>query len=841
VQRNVEERIRSKMKARGIADAVMDDFVEKVRRASHQPAFVPLSEVETPGPDLLVTLSKDSAWLDRLEDRGMQLLEQLVVIKLNGGRSTTMGGSVPKGILLAKDGLSYLEIVIAQMEALGKEYGLRIPLILMNSFFTHDLSMEIVNRLRVPVMTLLQSQVPRLLQDTFAPLETDTEEDWVPPGHGDLYDSMRHSGLLDRLLSQGYRWAFISNLDNLAACLDPWILGLMDEERIDFLLEVTDRTNADRKGGTPILRDRRLQLLEIAQVKPEERAVFQDIHRFPFFNTNNIWVDLRALSSALSHGAMNLPIIQNRKTVAGQDVVQLETAMGAALGCFGRAKALKVGRGRFFPTKKVSDLFVLQSDACVLDSLFRLRRNPLRPSSLPMMPRVFFSEDFLNSPLAMNDRFDDPGSISLLRADVLDVYGSVHFGANVTIRGRVEIRAGNDDTYHIPRGRILSGGRYPPLARWHGQDAHAAGPDLYPLELSRLAVEKVWGSAAIGWAFSKDMANLPIIGELWETFDGQDEGSVVLNGSHRLKPLRELVSELKAALVGDELTDFVDRSFPLLIKYLFPSQALSVQVHPDDAYATEHENSRGKTEMWLVLNAAHGSFAILGWEEGLSKQDILRKLREGDLHSALRTVHPRPGDVYFIPPGTVHALGPGVSVLEIQQNSDVTYRLYDWNRADDTTIARPLHIEKALDVLDFTHVPEYRITSLRVPCEKGECVYLCACTHFAACRWDLRGKTAFVSDPSRFWVLNVVAGQGSIQWPGGDPLWVEQGSTLLIPAGLGAFSMEPSGPVSLVKSWVPDLWRDIVVPLRASGFSDVQIAGLGGMGRGNDLRGVLSL
>ncbi len=541
----------------------------------------------------------------------------------------------------------------------------------------------------------------------------------------------------------------------------------------------------------------------------------------------------------LANGAMDLPIIQNRKTVASQQVVQVETAMGAALGCFSRAKALKVGRGRFFPTKKISDLFVLQSDACVLDATFRLRRNPSRPTSLPLMPRVFFSEDFLNSPLDMDNRFEDPRSISLLRSDVLDVYGSVYFESNVTVRGRVEIRGGTDDVYRVSRGRILSDGRFPPRPARPKTESEVSTPDLYPLELSRIAVEKIWGSPTIGWAFSKDMPNLPIIGELWETFDGQDEGSVVLNGSHRLKPLRELVGELGASLVGQDLVHYVGRSFPLLIKYLFPAQALSVQVHPDDEYARLHENGRGKTEMWLVLSAAHKSFVIVGWAHGLRKQDILAKINEGDFSSALRTIHPKPGDVYFIPSGTVHALGPGISVLEIQQNSDITYRLYDWNRLDSTGIARPLNLEKALDVLNFDQVPDYRIHPVQLTQDTGQCAFLCACRYFAVCRWDLSGKTPFMSDPARFWVLNVVAGQGSIEWPDADPIWLEQGSTLLIPAGLGEFTVEPSGFISLVKSWVPDLRKDIVSPLRAAGFSDEEIASLGGKGPGNDLREVL--
>jgi mannose-6-phosphate isomerase len=277
----------------------------------------------------------------------------------------------------------------------------------------------------------------------------------------------------------------------------------------------------------------------------------------------------------------------------------------------------------------------------------------------------------------------------------------------------------------------------------------------------------------------------------------------------------------------------------LLIKYLFPSQALSVQVHPDDDYARTHEQGSGKTEMWLVLSAAHKSFIILGWAPGLTKQDIVKELEAGNFRPVLRTIRPKPGDVYFIPSGTVHALGPGVSVLEIQQNSDITYRLYDWDRLDKTGTPRQLHVGKALDVLDFEPSADHRIQPIRVMHETGSCEYLCACRYFAVCRWDLNKKTEFVSDPSRFWVLNVIAGQGSLEWPDADPIWLEQGVTLLIPAQLGKFSVDPSGPLSLIKSWLPELGKDIVHELRSAGIPDADILALGGPGPGNDLRDIL--
>jgi UTP--glucose-1-phosphate uridylyltransferase len=828
--------IRAKMKSRGIDRRVIDDFTRKAQRASRESAYIPLSKAETPGPDLLFHISADRDRIGRLEREGLRLLDRAVVIKLNGGLSTTMGGRAPKGILEAKDGLSYLEIVVRQMQALHQEHHCRTPLMLMNSFFTHAPTMEIVGRFDLPIMTLIQSQVPRLQADTFAPLEAGDDLDWTPPGHGDIYDCLLRSGWLEKLIRQGYRWAFISNLDNLAASLEPWILGLMAEDDVDFLMEVTDRTNADRKGGTPVVIGGRLHLLEIAQVAPEDRAAFQDIHRFPFFNTNNLWVQLEALEAVLASGALELPLIQNKKNVAGREIIQIETAMGAALGFFPRARALRVGRERFFPTKKVADLFVLRTDACVLDHMARLRRNPERPDNLPFLPRVFFSDDFLDSPLAMSERFQDPASVSILRADIFDVYGDVYFESKVTVEGRVEVRGAPGATYRIPSGALLRDGRFPPPTPKETRPLGTCDYELYPFELSRMAVEKVWGSSQIGWGLPREMANLPAIGELWETFDGRDEGSVILNGPYRLTPLRELTQELGGALIGTELTHLIGSPFPLLIKYLFPSQALSVQVHPDDQYAAAHGKPQGKKEMWLVLSAAPDSFTILGWRPGFTKEAIQRAIRSGDFDSILNVVRPQPGDVYFIPPGTVHALGPGVAVLEIQQNSDVTYRLHDWDRVGADGKKRTLHLEEALGALAYDYEPSFAVRPLEIRDGAGECAFLCACARFAACKWVIGGKIDFASDPHRFWVLNVILGQGYLGWPGGDPLWLEQGSTVLIPAGLGSFHVDPVGSLTMVKSWLPNLMRDVVEPLRAAGFSADEIRALGGAGPQNEIR-----
>ena len=450
------------MESRGLDASTIDDFLRLVRRVrSEASGYVPINEVLKADENRLLSVPSDPEELRRLENRGRNLLSRVAVVKLNGGRATTMGGRIPKGIVEAKSGLSYLEIIIRQTAALRKELSANVPLVLMNSFFTHEPTMEIVSRFDVPVLTFIQNQVPRLVEDTLEPLDTGTDEDWTPPGHGDVYVSLRRTGLLERLRKDGIRWAFISNLDNLAACLEPWILGLIERDSIDFLLEVTDRTEADLKGGTLVIRDGCLDLLEIAQVAPEDRSTFMDIHRFPVFNTNNVWVDLDVLAQALDARSLDLPIILNRKDILGTKILQLETAMGAAVASFPRSRGLRVERDRFFPTKRVGGLFVLQTDACQLDDLFRVRRNQRLSESLPYRPLVVFSGDFVDSPEKLWERFEDPASVSLIDAWSLEVSGKAYFERDVKIVGKVKVEVPPGQVYRIPRGTVLKDGCYP--------------------------------------------------------------------------------------------------------------------------------------------------------------------------------------------------------------------------------------------------------------------------------------------------------------------------------------------------------------------------------------------
>ena len=248
------------------------------------------------------------------------------------------------------------------MLALRERYDARLPLVLMDSFSTRDDSLEALAahpRLDVGLpLDFIQNKEPKLLVEDLTPVQwpADPALEWCPPGHGDLYTALVTSGMLEQLLEQGFEYAFVANSDNLSAVLDPRILTWLRAERIPFAMEVTDRTEADRKGGHLAVRrsDGRLVLRETAQTPDEDLEALQDITRHRYVNTNNLWVSLPALREAMGDGFLALPMIRNQKTVDPSDksspaVYQLETAMGAAIEVFEGARALRVPRTRFAP------------------------------------------------------------------------------------------------------------------------------------------------------------------------------------------------------------------------------------------------------------------------------------------------------------------------------------------------------------------------------------------------------------------------------------------------------------------------------------------------------------
>jgi UTP--glucose-1-phosphate uridylyltransferase len=390
-------------------------------------------------------------------------LERAVVLKLNGGLGTSMGMTQAKSLVEVKEGHTFLDVIAREVLYLRERYGARIPLLLMDSFATREDTLAALERypdLKLDGLPLdfMQGKVPKLLADGYEPVswEADPSLEWAPPGHGDVFTSLASSGMLDTLLEQGYEYLFLSNSDNLGAVLEPRILSWFAREELPFVSETVDRTEADRKGGHLARRadDGGLVLRETAQVPDDDQEAFEDTERHRFFNANNIWVNLRALKQALDErdGVLGLPMIVNRKTVDPSDssspeVLQLETAMGAAIGVFEGAAALHVPRARFAPVKTSNQLLIVRSDAYELADDWTVQLAGGRDT----IPIVELSDEFKLLP-DFESRFP-AGPPSLIEADRLEVDGDVHFGRDVTIRGRVHI----DGPAEIPDGAVLEG------------------------------------------------------------------------------------------------------------------------------------------------------------------------------------------------------------------------------------------------------------------------------------------------------------------------------------------------------------------------------------------------
>jgi len=280
-------------------------------------------------------------------------------------------------------------------------------------------------------------------------------EVWYPPGHGDFYESFYNSGLLDELIEQGCEYCFISNIDNLGATVDINILNsLIDDQGgppPDFLMEVTDKTRADVKGGTLIYYEGKLRLLEIAQVPNEHVDDFKSVKTFKIFNTNNLWARLKAIKNIIEAGNMHMEIIVNHKTLDnGMNIIQLETASGAAIKNFDKPLGLNVPRSRFLPVKKTSDLLL------VMSNLYRIKNGSLIMSPKRMFPSVPLVKLGDKEFAKVRDFLKRFASIpDMLELDHLTVSGDVTFGKGVSLRGTVIIIANHGDRIDIPAGAIL--------------------------------------------------------------------------------------------------------------------------------------------------------------------------------------------------------------------------------------------------------------------------------------------------------------------------------------------------------------------------------------------------
>jgi UTP--glucose-1-phosphate uridylyltransferase len=447
--------------------------LEKMRDAGAHPAELAamgrrLEQLDDPEAGRLPSdVLQPLADLPRLEDlpdpgpdRARELLDQLAVIKLNGGLGTSMGLAGPKSLLTIKPDTTFLDVIATQVLALREQHGARLPLLVMNSFATRGPSLEALRRydgLREQELPLdfLQGREPKLRADDLMPVQWPANPDleWCPPGHGDLYTALAASGTLDALLDAGLRWAFVSNSDNLGALADVRLAGWIAEQQVPFTMEAVRGTAADRKGGHLARRDGQVVLRESAQV-PDGDTSFTDVERWRYYNTNNLWVDLLALRDlqAADPGAPALPLIVNRKTVDPRDkastpVIQLETAMGAAVGSIAGARAVQVPRTRFAPVKTTNDLLVVWSDAYELTADGRMA-----PRFEGSGPVVTLDDDHFKLVPDFERRFP-AGAPSLRGCRRLRVDGDVTFGAGVTIEGDVQV----DGPRHIADGEVLRG------------------------------------------------------------------------------------------------------------------------------------------------------------------------------------------------------------------------------------------------------------------------------------------------------------------------------------------------------------------------------------------------
>ncbi len=448
---------RQKMEAEGVSEAAIRAFEDGYERFARQESSL-IPEVDIQPVESLPTL-------DEIRDSfatpaSPTLLAQTAVLKLNGGLGTGMGLERAKSLLPVRGDDTFLDLIVKQILA-WRESTSDVRFLLMNSFSTSADTAAALQRypeLGNPSdLELLQNKVPKIDAATLAPVEhpADPRLEWCPPGHGDLYAVLSGSGAIDRLIEHGIRYLFVSNSDNLGATLDPALLGWFAESGKPFVMEVTARTASDRKGGHLALRDGHFILRESAQCPDNDLDSFQDIDRHRFFNTNNLWLQLEHLRDALtsSGGFLPLPVIQNQKTVDPRDkmstpVVQLETAMGAAIECFPDAGAIAVPRSRFAPVKTTGDLLTLRSDAY---EILPDGRAQLAPSRDGIPPRIE-----LDGSYKLVDQLDaaiPDGPPSLVDCSRLSITGPVRFAPGVTIAGEVTISNPTADRITVPAGR----------------------------------------------------------------------------------------------------------------------------------------------------------------------------------------------------------------------------------------------------------------------------------------------------------------------------------------------------------------------------------------------------
>ena len=456
------QQARDKMAAEGVDPVAIEVF-------SHYYRLVESGETGMVPEDTIEPLDMEAlADVEVPPDVGSRALGETVVVKLNGGLGTSMGMDRAKSLLPVRSGeddgsgpVTFLDVIARQVLSLRRRHGARLPLMFMNSFRTREdtlAALAAYGDLATDELPLdfLQNKEPKLRADDLTPVRwpQDPTLEWCPPGHGDLYTALRGQGLLEAMLAAGYRRVFVSNSDNLGALPDPRVAGWFATSGAPFAIEAVRRTPSDRKGGHFAIRktDGRIVLRETAQTLPEDKEALADLDRHRFASTNNLWFDLEAMRDELDRrdGVLGLSLIKNVKTVdpadpSSPEVVQIESAMGAAIEVFDGARTIEVGRDRFVPVKTTNDLAVLRSDCYRLDEDSVLHQVPAE------LPFVDLSKEY-KLVSGFEKRFPD-GVPSLKEAASLRVEGDWTFGPGVVVVG--DVRVGPEGS----PGRIEAGTR----------------------------------------------------------------------------------------------------------------------------------------------------------------------------------------------------------------------------------------------------------------------------------------------------------------------------------------------------------------------------------------------
>ncbi|HQR26333.1 MAG TPA: UTP--glucose-1-phosphate uridylyltransferase [Nocardioides sp.] len=448
------KRAQAKMESAGVDPTAIEVFSHYYRLLEHgETGMIPESSIEPLDMESLADVEVSP-------EEAAEAIRATVVIKLNGGLGTSMGMDRAKSLLCVRRGLSFLDIIARQVLHLRTAYDATLPVLFMNSFRTSADTLDALARYTdLPVeglpLEFLQNKEPKLLADTLEPVSwpKDPELEWCPPGHGDLYPALVSSGLLDRLIDLGYRYAFVSNSDNLGAVADARVAGWFASSGAPFAIEAVRRTASDKKGGHFARRkiDGRIVLRETAQTRPEDRAALADLTRHRFASTNNLWFDLAAVRKTMHErrGVLGLPLIRNVKTVDPADpstpkVVQIECAMGAAIEVFDGARTIEVGRDRFVPVKTTNDLLVLRSDVYDLGSDFVMDQSAVE------IPYVELDGEVYGQIGEFDKRFPE-GAPSLKDSTSFRVEGDWTFGPKVRVVGEVTLAK------HVGAQRVEAG------------------------------------------------------------------------------------------------------------------------------------------------------------------------------------------------------------------------------------------------------------------------------------------------------------------------------------------------------------------------------------------------